>query len=43
MEFRAKLFSWQDTGNHLFVLARGAMDGPGLGDSSAKSARTRKA
>ncbi len=30
MEFQAKLFSWQDTGNHLFVLARGAMDGPGL-------------
>ena len=29
MEFHAKLFSWQD-GNHLRVLARGAMDGPGL-------------
>lgn len=30
MEFQAKLFSWQDTGNHLIVLARGAMHGPGL-------------
>lgn len=30
MEFQAKLFSWQDTGNHLFVIARGAMDGPDL-------------
>jgi hypothetical protein len=27
MEFQAKLFSWQDTGNHLIILARGAMNG----------------
>lgn len=27
MEFQAKLFHWQDTGNHMIVLARGAMDG----------------
>ena len=27
MEFQAKLFNWQDTGNHMIVLVRGAMDG----------------
>ncbi len=26
MEFQAKLFNWQDTGNHMIVLVRGAMD-----------------
>jgi hypothetical protein len=28
MEFQAKLFNWQDTGNHLIVLVQGAIDGP---------------
>jgi hypothetical protein len=27
MEFQVKLFSWQDVGNHLIILARGPMDG----------------
>src|SRR5688500_17983953 len=27
MEFQAKVFNWQDTGNHMIVLVRGAMDG----------------
>jgi len=27
MDFQAKLFNWQDTGNHMIVLVRGAMDG----------------
>ena len=30
MEFQAKLFSWQDTGNHLIIVARGPMDAPAL-------------
>ena len=28
MEFQAKLFSWNDTGNHLIIVARGTMDAP---------------
>ena len=27
MEFQVKLFTWQDIGNHLIILARGTMDG----------------
>lgn len=26
MDFQIKLFNWQDKGNHLIILARGAMD-----------------
>ena len=26
MDFQVKLFNWQDQGNHLIILARGAMD-----------------
>jgi hypothetical protein len=26
MDFQVKLFNWQDKGNHLIILARGAMD-----------------
>lgn len=26
MDFQIKLFNWQDTGNHLIILARGSMD-----------------
>jgi hypothetical protein len=28
VNFQAKLFSWQDQGNHLIILARGAIDWP---------------
>ena len=27
MDFQVKLFNWQDQGNHLIILTRGAMDG----------------
>jgi hypothetical protein len=36
MEFQAKLFTWQDTGNHLIILARGAMNGPGFSQLFSK-------
>ena len=30
MELQVKLFSWQDIGNHLIVLARGLLDAPAV-------------
>ena len=31
MDFQVKLFNWQDQGNHLIILSRGAMDSGAFG------------